>query len=168
MENKILLIVSIVMLTLVLISINVNSHKSTNPQTIPTPSQPVTKIIYNDSDNYLTINIPLNWKRIIDFGSETRGLHTAQPTTTKLEVLSFSSPNKTGINVLVYEGIPSCANIQKSNTTLAGLPAYYDPKHTTWIINTANATYAIIYHYPGVGITHPRYRISDTGTSIPD
>ena len=163
-ENKIVTIIIIILIISLLVEVftkSVPKHKlSATEQAEQTVTQ-ITQELYKDPDNYFAITIPSSWNKIATYGNETKRTNIGQKTT-KLELSVLSFQKNMGISILTYEGTPSCETVKKPNSKVAGLPAFYDPKQSMWIINTGNATYVITYHYPGVGLTHRPSKILPT------
>ena len=110
-----------------------------------------------DPADHFIISIPADWGTTTGNGGLKTGIGTAQEKIVRTEVTNIFSGNA-GLNVSVYEETPDCSKILKPNTTVAGMPAYFDALHYAWVINTTNSTIVAGYYFPGAGIYHRRIR----------
>ncbi len=112
---------------------------------------------YVDPAKHYEISVPAGWATVSGFGNVKTGIGTDHEATIRSEVSNLFS-GEAGLNISVYEGAPNCDKIQKPNTTIAGVPAYFDAGHYAWIINTTNSTIVAGYYFPGAGVYHKRFR----------
>ncbi len=111
--------------------------------------------IHTDTDNKFSVKIPGNWKESETNATNRTGIGTAGEKTQKIEISQLYDPaTQIGITVQVYEGAPSCVDVKKPTTTLAGLPATYDSTLRLWTIPTKDATYVVNYYFPGISVFH--------------
>lgn len=158
-QNMIKIIVLIMVMIIVLYLMLMKGNK------IPEETGVNTTKIYRDPGNYFSIDIPSNWVTDDVVAQETHNIGKADETTTDIETVSMSSENKMGLNIQVYEKIPTCENAPKPNSTIANLPAYHDQLQNSWLISTTESTVVISYYYPGSGIYHSR--IKNATTPVP-
>ena len=105
----------------------------------------ITKKSYSDPGNHFTVSVPSNWNSTSGYGNQTTGIGTAQEETTSLEDTNLSA-GRVGLNFSVYEKTPYCKTAEKPDTTIAGMPAYFNPQHYSWIINTTDSTIVLGYY----------------------
>ena len=103
-----------------------------------------------DSGHYFTINIPSSWTTKETIGTEKTEIGTPHEKTNELEITNLYNGKGAGVNIQVYKRIPSCKEAKKPNTTIAGLPAFYNASFGIWTINTTEGIYVINYGYPGI------------------
>lgn len=135
-------------------------------QPLPTPVQPVFKT-YGDPGNHFTVSIPSQWNTFSDYGNQQTGIGTAHEETTRMEVTNLSS-GRVGLNFSVYEKAPDCQTAEKPNTTVAGIPANFNSKTYSWIINTSDSTIVLGYYYPGAGVYRGTKKIKPVSRSQMD
>lgn len=110
---------------------------------------------YNDPDDHFNLSVPEDWTVHSGYGRARTGIGTEHETATRTEITNMFFERK-GLNISIYEKAENCKNIIKSNTTLAGLPAYFDSKHYSWTVYTKDAVILVSYYYPGAGVYHKR------------
>lgn len=115
--------------------------------------------IYGEANKSFTITAPADWTAQENIGTQKTGIGTNHAVTSKIALVNLASSTNAGINIQVYEGTPSCDTVQKPNSNIAGMPAFYDALHKTWTIDTVDATYVLSYYYPGRGTYHARYGV---------
>lgn len=145
------LIIAVVVLSFVFYKADITTEVQTPP----------TLVNYTDPGNHFTVTLPSNWKVKSDYGNEKTGIGTENEQTSRVEFNNLAS-GYVGLNVTVYEKKPVCNDEQKPNTTFAGLPAYFNQKHYSWIIKTTDSTIVVGYYYPGL----PVFRLRN-GISVP-
>jgi hypothetical protein len=108
---------------------------------------------YTDPDGYFNVDILSNWTVEKSTGTGTTDIGTVNQKTHIIEYINITLSAYKTITIQVYEDEQKCINIKwKNNTTLGGLPAYYDKTLYTWYLETTNAEYIINYGwYPYVG-----------------
>ena len=122
------------------------SHNHTNDNSVSL----VSKKTYTDKMNVYSIAVPKNWTITENQGQNIIDQNTPHPITQQIEIAQLYLPNQYGISVQVMQGVPHCP-LPALNTSLAGLPAYYDMLGNDWTIPTTTATIQVGISYPGPG-----------------
>jgi len=143
----VLLVIMCVGIVVILLIIKLYLSKSSSIHTSVHKS--VTNNEYHDRGNYFHIQIPKNWQTSEDIAQSTTGLHTSKQATHNIEETQLELGHDTGIAINVYEGTSPCPLSQPLTTTIAGLPASYDPILDQWTIPTTQATITVTISYPG-------------------
>ena len=116
--------------------------------------KPVTMQKYIDPENVYTVSVPSNWTKSNTTATSTTGLKTGHPVQQDIKVTQFTKPAEMGFTVQVISGPPTCPLQNKPNTSLAGLPAFYNPANYTWTISATTATVLVSIAYPGTNSFH--------------
>jgi hypothetical protein len=140
-------IVFIVLIILIVVLFNRQS------QTMSQPSPTGTKV-FSDAAKLYYLTVPSSWQTTQTVATETTGLHTPNPKTTRIEISQMYVPAQVGVTVQAYLGTPTCPLPAAINTTLGGYPASYDQNMHQWMIPTTAATFYITTAYPGSGGFH--------------
>lgn len=125
------------------------------PKIAPSENQSVSLHTYKDPQNVFTVSVPTNWTTKTSTASSTTGLHSAHPVQQSIQVTQLTKPAEAGLTMQVINGTPTCP-AGKPETTIAGLPAYYNPAIYTWTIPTTTNTILISAAYPGTNSFHQR------------
>lgn len=148
--NKKILIICLIIIIIILISFRLSNE--TNKQIVQ--EQPTTKTIsYSDPANYFSLNFPYDWDVSSDYGRQRNGIGTLHEEALRIEYNNVSKGD-VGLNISVYEKTPDCEMAERPNSTLAGLPAYFDSRHYSWTFYNTDSTIVIGYYYPGLDVYH--------------
>jgi hypothetical protein len=149
-DNKLAMIVFGIILVMLIISlVRYISAKEASVSQVPAS----TSKIYHDPGNHFTITVPSVWQATENTAINTTGLNTARPITQYSEINTLMS-GEVGVTVQVNEEAQVCDSTFMPNTTIAGLPAVYNPTHLSYTIQTTNAQYVLYTFYPGASILH--------------
>ncbi len=149
--KKTLLIIFVVIIGIILTFLLVMKNR----QNLQQNSIPISETkTYTDPQRYFTITIPNTWQIQTNTAVAKTGIGTKQPTLHTIEIVTLASGEHGGITAQTYEEKPSCTALLKPNTTLAGLPASYDPVKKIWTLSTQTATFVIGSYYPGSARFH--------------
>lgn len=133
------------------------------PKSTSIQNAPISMKIYKDPDNVYMLSVPSNWQQTKSTATSTTGLKTARAEQHTIQVTQFTKPAEMGVTIQVISGQPSCPLAAKPNSTLAGLPAFYNPANYTWTIPTTTQTVLVSVAYPGTNsFHHPPFKVQPT------
>jgi hypothetical protein len=150
-KKKVVISFFLIIILLIAIAVILLMPHPSKQSTTPTNTAVQT---YRDKDGYFNIQVPNDWTVSEDTAQGTTGIGTSLQATQNIEETQLVGASETGINILVYEGVPTCPFEQPLNTQFAGFPAAYDPVTTTWTIPTNKALVAPSIYYPGNSLIH--------------
>lgn len=110
---------------------------------------------YEDPDRYFSLDIPNSWQVSHQVGTITTGPDNDHLNGYDVEMFAFmskpvnySEPNDANILFVEVWRKGQCLDNYKPNTTLAGMPAYYDGT-SMYEINNNTASIRLYEHVPG-------------------
>ena len=145
------LIITIVVIFLAMIVAALLQQPKVSPSE---QNSPVVLKTYSDPGKVFAVSVPSTWNITPSTATSTTGLNTAHPVKQTRQITQFTKPAEMGFTVQVMSGQPSCPLQEKLTTTVAGLPASYDPGTSTYTIPTTTATVLVSLAYPGTNSFH--------------
>jgi hypothetical protein len=115
---------------------------------------PMVMKTYTDPAKVFSVSVPSTWSTTPSTATSTTGLKTAHPVTQTMQITQFTKPAEMGLTVQVLSGKPTCPLQEKLTTTVAGLPAAFNPAISTYTIPTQTATILVSFAYPGTNSFH--------------
>lgn len=160
-KRKLLISLALIIF-LVLGAIFVLLRQTPTQQQKPLPNQTT----YTDQGKFFSIQIPRSWTTSADVAQGETGIGTDHMTTQNIEETQLGTNDGFGVAIQAYEGTPACPLSQPLTTTLAGLPASYDPLLNAWTIPTTKALIIVTIAYPGSNEIHHGL-MQDIPTPVP-